>query len=69
MIAESAHRRQAAHQAAPDASGDVTMTRQESLELAKKERREWPLRQLKQQLVMFGFGGPNRNYLFDSLFR
>ena len=32
-------RRQAGDQAAPDASGDVTMTRQESLELAKKERR------------------------------
>ena len=43
-------RRQASDQAAPDASGDVMMTRQESLELAKKERQEMATRQLKRRL-------------------
>ncbi|MCT2871425.1 hypothetical protein [Limosilactobacillus fermentum] len=43
-------RRQAGDQAASDASGDVTMTRQESLELAKKERQEMATRQLKRRL-------------------
>ena len=43
-------RRQAGDQVEPDASGDVTMTRQESLELAKKERQEMATRQLKRRL-------------------
>ncbi|MDN3537362.1 hypothetical protein QPX96_06940 [Limosilactobacillus fermentum] len=36
-------RRQAGDQAAPDASGDVTMTRQESLSSPKRSARRWPL--------------------------